>query len=127
MLASYALSRTLTPVMIGLLLKGEHHGGGAGSRHWFWGFLHRGGHGVLCALADADAGHDRPAAQGRAPRRERWLAQLVRAFSPAVRAWLRAVSPRLPAGPHDVAQAAAHHPDRRRADAGTGRRDAHRG
>jgi len=26
MLASYALSRTLTPVMIGLLLKGEHHG-----------------------------------------------------------------------------------------------------
>src|SRR6201987_4957666 len=27
MLASYALSRTLTPVMIGLLLKGEHHGG----------------------------------------------------------------------------------------------------
>ena len=28
MLASYALSRTLTPVMIGLLLQGEHHGGG---------------------------------------------------------------------------------------------------
>jgi multidrug efflux pump subunit AcrB len=27
MLASYGLSRTLTPVMIGLLLKGEHHGG----------------------------------------------------------------------------------------------------
>ncbi len=26
MLASYALSRTLTPVMIGLLLQGEHHG-----------------------------------------------------------------------------------------------------
>jgi multidrug efflux pump subunit AcrB len=26
MLASYALSRTLTPVIIGLLLKGEHHG-----------------------------------------------------------------------------------------------------
>jgi len=26
MLASYGLSRTLTPVMIGLLLKGEHHG-----------------------------------------------------------------------------------------------------
>jgi multidrug efflux pump subunit AcrB len=26
MLASYVLSRTLTPVMIGLLLKGEHHG-----------------------------------------------------------------------------------------------------
>src|SRR5579863_8729902 len=27
MLASYMLSRTLTPVIIGLLLKGEHHGG----------------------------------------------------------------------------------------------------
>ena len=26
MLASYALSRTLTPITIGLLLKGEHHG-----------------------------------------------------------------------------------------------------
>jgi len=34
MLASYALSRTLTPVMIGLLLKGEHHGetNGSGNR-----------------------------------------------------------------------------------------------
>jgi multidrug efflux pump subunit AcrB len=34
MLASYALSRTLTPVIIGLLLKGEHHGetDGAGNR-----------------------------------------------------------------------------------------------
>jgi multidrug efflux pump subunit AcrB len=29
MLASYALSRTLTPITIGLLLKGEHHGPGA--------------------------------------------------------------------------------------------------
>jgi multidrug efflux pump subunit AcrB len=35
MLASYGLSRTLTPVMIGLLLKGEHHGGTGGSRGWF--------------------------------------------------------------------------------------------
>ena len=26
MLASYGLSRTLTPITIGLLLKGEHHG-----------------------------------------------------------------------------------------------------
>src|SRR5215510_3117815 len=26
MLASYGLSRTLTPIVIGLLLKGEHHG-----------------------------------------------------------------------------------------------------
>jgi multidrug efflux pump subunit AcrB len=31
MLASYALSRTLTPVIIGLLLKGEHHGEGSGN------------------------------------------------------------------------------------------------
>src|ERR1700757_591216 len=35
MLASYALSRTLTPVMIGLLLKGEHHGGVEGPNNWF--------------------------------------------------------------------------------------------
>jgi multidrug efflux pump subunit AcrB len=35
MLASYALSRTLTPVVIGLLLKGEHHGGADGSGAWF--------------------------------------------------------------------------------------------
>jgi multidrug efflux pump subunit AcrB len=33
MLASYALSRTLTPVVIGLLLKGERHG--EGSERWF--------------------------------------------------------------------------------------------
>ena len=30
MLASYGLSRTLTPIMIGLLTKGEHHGAAAG-------------------------------------------------------------------------------------------------
>ena len=35
MLASYALSRTLTPVVIGLLLKGEHHGGTDGPGNWF--------------------------------------------------------------------------------------------
>jgi multidrug efflux pump subunit AcrB len=35
MLASYGLSRTLTPVMIGLLLKGEHHGGTGSSGSWF--------------------------------------------------------------------------------------------
>src|SRR5207249_1073892 len=34
MLASYGLSRTLTPITIGLLLKGEHHGEG-GSQGWF--------------------------------------------------------------------------------------------
>jgi multidrug efflux pump subunit AcrB len=35
MLASYALSRTLTPVIIGLLLKSEHHVGTDGSGNWF--------------------------------------------------------------------------------------------
>src|SRR5271163_2178771 len=35
MLASYALSRTLTPVIIGMLLKGEHHDTAAGSGNWF--------------------------------------------------------------------------------------------
>src|ERR1700751_3499692 len=35
MLASYGLSRTLTPIAIGLLLKGEHHGGADGSANWF--------------------------------------------------------------------------------------------
>lgn len=35
MLASYGLSRTLTPITIGLLLKGERHGGGRG---WFGRF-----------------------------------------------------------------------------------------
>ena len=44
MLASYALSRTLTPIIIGLLLKGEHHGGtdGSGSRfaRFHQGFEH---------------------------------------------------------------------------------------
>src|ERR1700731_2460298 len=40
MLASYALSRTLTPVIIGLLLKGEHHDGTEGSSNWF-AWLHQ--------------------------------------------------------------------------------------
>jgi len=35
MLASYGLSRTLTPVIIGLLLKGERHGPTPGSGNWF--------------------------------------------------------------------------------------------
>jgi multidrug efflux pump subunit AcrB len=35
MLASYALSRTLTPVVIGLLLRGEHHGATAGIGNGF--------------------------------------------------------------------------------------------
>jgi multidrug efflux pump subunit AcrB len=41
MLASYGLSRTLTPIMIGLLLKGEHHGETGRSRGWLV-HLHRG-------------------------------------------------------------------------------------
>src|SRR5712672_568224 len=40
MLASYVLSRTLTPIIIGLLLKGEDHGGTPGSRSWFARFHH---------------------------------------------------------------------------------------
>jgi multidrug efflux pump subunit AcrB len=42
MLASYGLSRTLTPIMIGLLTKGEHHGGASvgGWRSWFARFHH---------------------------------------------------------------------------------------
>ncbi len=35
MLASYGLSRTLTPIMIGLLLKGEHHGHTEVAKGWF--------------------------------------------------------------------------------------------
>src|SRR5712672_3030758 len=35
MLASYGLSRTLTPVIIGLLLRGEHHDTTPGSGSWF--------------------------------------------------------------------------------------------
>jgi multidrug efflux pump subunit AcrB len=35
MLASYILSRTLTPIIIGLLLKGERHGATDGSGNWF--------------------------------------------------------------------------------------------
>ena len=45
MLASYALSRTLTPVMIGLLLKGEHHGRTDGAGNWFARFHERVEHG----------------------------------------------------------------------------------
>jgi multidrug efflux pump subunit AcrB len=38
MLASYTLSRTLTPVIIGLLLKGEHPNAAPGSGNWFTRF-----------------------------------------------------------------------------------------
>src|SRR5712664_1408572 len=42
MLASYGLSRTLTPITIGLLLKGEHHGAERGSFAQFHHRLERG-------------------------------------------------------------------------------------
>jgi len=41
MLASYGLSRTLTPITIGLFLKGEHHGSEGARTGWFARF-HRG-------------------------------------------------------------------------------------
>ena len=41
MLASYMISRTLTPIVIGLLLKGEHYGAVAGQGNWF-GRFHQG-------------------------------------------------------------------------------------
>jgi multidrug efflux pump subunit AcrB len=41
MLASYVLSRTLTPVIIGLLLKGERHSATPGSGNWFSRFHQR--------------------------------------------------------------------------------------
>ena len=40
MLASYGLSRTLTPIIIGLLLKGEHHGPAAGAASGFFARFH---------------------------------------------------------------------------------------
>jgi multidrug efflux pump subunit AcrB len=52
MLASYGLSRTLTPIMIGLLLKGEHHDETSGSRGWF-ARLHRAFEGGFERLREA--------------------------------------------------------------------------
>src|ERR1700741_587159 len=42
MLASYGLSRTLTPITIGLLLKGEHHGPQGGGRNNLFARFHAG-------------------------------------------------------------------------------------
>jgi multidrug efflux pump subunit AcrB len=42
MLASYGLSRTLTPIIIGLLLKGEHHGPSDGAPKGFFARFHAG-------------------------------------------------------------------------------------
>src|SRR5256884_915694 len=40
MLASYGLSRTLTPITIGLLLKGERHGASDGAARGFFARIH---------------------------------------------------------------------------------------
>ncbi|HUI20445.1 MAG TPA: efflux RND transporter permease subunit [Methylocella sp.] len=45
MLASYGLSRTLTPITIGLLLKTEHHGTEGSGTGWFGSFHRRFEHG----------------------------------------------------------------------------------
>src|SRR6476659_8781195 len=42
MLASYGLSRTLTPITIGLLLKGEHHGSAIDAQQTWFGRFHVG-------------------------------------------------------------------------------------
>jgi len=42
MLASYGLSRTLTPITIGLMLKGEHHGTADGAPRGLFGRMHAG-------------------------------------------------------------------------------------
>ena len=81
--------------------------------------------GVLWPLADVDADHDRPAAQGRASwwngRASRgWFARLHR----RVRTRLRAAARRLRRRAHAVAHAAGHCPDRRRPDHRVGRRHA---
>jgi len=59
MLASYALSRTLTPILIGYLLKGEHHGETGPERGWFGRFnagLNRGFDRLRASYADLLAG-----------------------------------------------------------------------
>ena len=52
MLASYGLSRTLTPITIGLLLKGERHDAGAGKRASFFGRVHAGFERGFAAMRD---------------------------------------------------------------------------
>jgi multidrug efflux pump subunit AcrB len=51
MVASYSLSRTLTTVIIGLLLKGEQHAGTDGSGSWFARFHQGGSAGSSCFAA----------------------------------------------------------------------------
>ena len=59
MLASYALSRTLTPILIGYLLKGEQHGEADAPRGWFTRFnvgFNRGFERFRASYADLIAG-----------------------------------------------------------------------
>ena len=59
MLASYALSRTLTPILIGYLLKAEHHGEAGAARGWFARFntgFNRGFERFRASYADLIAG-----------------------------------------------------------------------
>ena len=63
MLASYSLSRTLTPVIIGLLLKGEHHGGTDGSGSWFARF-HQGSRTLSSSFAEATCARSRCCSSG---------------------------------------------------------------
>jgi multidrug efflux pump subunit AcrB len=59
MLASYALSRTLTPILIGYLLKGEHHGEADAAHGWFGRFnagFNRGFERFRASYADLLAG-----------------------------------------------------------------------
>ena len=83
---------------------------------------------VVCAVADADADHHRPSAQGRAARRSprRHAAELVRALSCRLRARLRDHAPELcrslEASPHPE----SHRPHRRHRRAFAGWRDVFR-
>ena len=53
MLASYGLSRTLTPITIGLLLKGEHHGEAGAPPRGLFGRFHAASSGISrrCGMA----------------------------------------------------------------------------
>ena len=62
MLASYALSRTLTPILIGYLLKSEHRGEAGAERGWFARFnagFNRGFERLRASYADLLAGLER--------------------------------------------------------------------
>ena len=66
--------------------------------------------GVLCPVEDVDADPHRPAAEKRAPRRNRQFERLVRIATPQFRAGLRALSHGLYRGAHPDAHATVHCP-----------------